>query len=64
MAEDITEGKQKKGIIMWAGDGCQTCFAVLDLSSDFTLPTTKTITAELSVRKQGDHHILKIMEKK
>jgi len=57
-------GNQRKGIIMWNGSGCQTCFAVLDLKSKFRLVPNETVNATLKLRMEGSHHILLIEETK
>lgn len=62
----VGKDMQKKGNITWSGSGCQTCFAVLDLESSFTLNSEAPVHARLELRPSpnGDHHILKITETK
>lgn len=61
---NVPANQMKKGIVMWDARDCQTCYAVLDLKSEFTLTTARGVRATLTLKKAKGHNILTIMEDK
>ena len=58
----VDPSELKKGVIFWNNNDCQTCYAVLDLDSKFSLTTDRAVAVKLTLRTHGGQHILKIME--